>query len=239
KYGEYWFETGTPTLLVDVMKKTTFDVTRIEEQETTAPVLSGVDSILDNPVPLFFQTGYLTVKDYDPSFGIYSLGFPNREVKNGFLNFLMKYYVPVTVNNEGMLIYRLCKSLMGGDAEGFMNLLDSLFSNTSYQIQGDVEKDFQYAMYIILELVGLDVEVERTTSNGRMDMLIKTKEYIYVIEIKVDSTADAALRQIEDKGYARPFTSDSRRLYEIGVSFSTATRRIEDWKVLDWAKIAD
>ncbi len=231
KYGEYWFETGTPTLLVDVMKKTTFDVTRIEEQETTAPVLSGVDSILDNPVPLFFQTGYLTVKDYDPSFGIYSLGFPNREVKNGFLNFLMKYYVPVTVNNEGMLIYRLCKSLMGGDAEGFMNLLDSLFSNTSYQIQGDVEKDFQYAMYIILELMGLHVEVERTTSNGRIDMLIKTKEYIYIIEIKVDSTADAALRQIEDKGYARPFTSDSRRLYEIGVSFSTGTRRIEDWKI--------
>ncbi len=231
KYGEYWFETGTPTLLVDVMKKTTFDVTRIEEQETTAPVLSGVDSILDNPVPLFFQTGYLTVKDYDPSFGIYSLGFPNREVKNGFLNFLMKYYVPVTVNNEGMLIYRLCKSLMGGDAEGFMNLLDSLFSNTSYQIQGDVEKDFQYAMYIILELMGLHVEVERTTSNGRIDMLIKTKEYIYIIEIKTDSTADAALRQIEDKGYARPFTSDPRRLYEIGVSFSTGTRRIEDWKI--------
>jgi hypothetical protein bacD2_03749 len=240
KYGEYWFETGTPTLLVDVMKNTTYDITLLGSQDVTVESLNGVDSILDNPVPLFFQTGYLTVKDYEPMVGLYTLGFPNREVKDGFMRFMIRYYL--NTSNASTSIARVMKMklcLFRGDASGFMSELESFFAGISYQIQGDVEKDFQYAMYIILELVGLDVEVERTTSNGRMDMLIKTKDYIYIIEIKVDSTADAALRQIDEKGYARPFASDSRKLYRIGVSFSTATRRIEDWKVLDWAKIAD
>lgn len=231
-FGSYWFETGTPTLLVDVMKKTTFDVTRIEGQKTSAPVLGGINSIFENPVPLFFQTGYLTIKKYDPSFGLYTLGFPNREVKDGFLNFLADYYVPVRPGEGASLIYDLYGALTEGRPEDFMEILDSLFSNVSYQIQGNAEKDFQYAMYIILELLGLHVEVEHSTSNGRIDMLVSTKDFIYVIEIKVDSSADAALRQIEEKGYARPFTSDPRMLWEIGVNFSTADRRIEGWKVI-------
>ena len=234
KYGEYWFETGTPTLLVDVMKKTTYDITLLGSQDVAVESLNGVDSIFEDPVPLFFQTGYLTVKSYEPMVGLYTLGFPNREVKDGFMRFMIRYYL--NTSNASTSVARVMKMklcLFRGDACGFMSELESFFSGISYQIQGDVEKDFQYAMYIILELVGLDVEVERTTSNGRIDMVIKTKGYIYIIEIKTDSSADAALQQIEDRGYARPFASDSRKLYKIGVSFSTATRRIEDWKVLD------
>lgn len=113
-----------------------------------------------------------------------------------------------------------------------MQILSSLFANTSYQIQGETEKDFQYAMYIISALLGEYVQVERTTSNGRIDLIIQTKEFIYIFELKVNVDADVALRQIDEKGYARPFEGDSRKLFKIGVNFSTATRRIEDWKIV-------
>ena len=94
------------------------------------------------------------------------------------------------------------------------------------------ERNFQYAMYIIMELLGEYVQAERSTSNGRIDLLLQTKDYIYIVELKIDNTADAALRQIEEKGYAKPFADDPRRLFKIGVSFSTANRRIEEWKVV-------
>lgn len=113
-----------------------------------------------------------------------------------------------------------------------MTTLEALFADTSYQIQGNAEKDFQYAMHIIIELLGEYVQAERTTSNGRIDLLLLTKDYIYLIELKIDNTAEAALQQIEDKGYAKPFADDPRRLFKIGVSFSTKNRRIEDWKVM-------
>ena len=112
-----------------------------------------------------------------------------------------------------------------------MRLLEGMFARANYQIQGDAEKDFQYAMYIIFELLGEYVQTERQTSNGRIDILLQTKDYIYVMELKMDGTADEALAQIEEKGYAKPFVADPRRLCKIGVSFSSATRRIEEWKV--------
>ena len=113
-----------------------------------------------------------------------------------------------------------------------MTTLEALFADTSYQIQGNAEKDFQYAMYIIIELLGEYVQAERTTSNGRIDLLLQTKDYINLIELNIDNTAETALQQIEDKGYARPFADDPRRLFKIGVSFSTKNRCIEDWKVM-------
>ena len=125
----------------------------------------------------------------------------------------------------------MARALRGGDPYSFMRSLEALFANTTYQIQGDAEKNFQYAMYIIMELLGEYVQAERSTSNGRIDLLLQTKDYIYIVEVKIDNSAEAALQQIEDKGYAKPFVDDPRKLFKIGVSFSTANRRIEDWKV--------
>ena len=234
KFKEYWFETGTPTLLVNVMKQTSFDVTTLSDQvEVSVEDLSGMQDIINRPIPLFFQTGYLTIKDYDKEFNIYTLGFPNDEVKNGFLKFIFSYYVPVNPAEGNTTTAKLAKALRTGTPDVFMRTLEALFANTTYQIQGDSEKNFQYAMYIIMELLGEYVEAERTTSNGRIDLLLQTKDYIYIIEVKIDNTADAALQQIEDKGYAKPFVNDSRKLFKIGVSFSTENRRIEDWKVIE------
>lgn len=233
KFREYWFETGTPGFLVEVMRKTSFDVTTLENQTVDSTLMSNADAIFENPVPYLFQSGYLTITGYNDMFRLYQLGFPNQEVKNGFLNCLLKYYVPMSPDMSGTtLIYQLWHSITEGNPKSFMQILSSLFANTSYQIQGETEKDFQYAVYIISALLGEYVQVERTTSNGRIDLIIQTKEFIYIFELKVNADADVALRQIDEKGYARPFEGDSRKLFKIGVNFSTATRRIEDWKIV-------
>ena len=234
EFKEYWFETGTPTLLVNVMKQTSFDITTLSDQvDVSYEDVSGMQDIINKPIPLFFQTGYLTIKNYDKEFNIYTLGFPNDEVKNGFLKFIFSYYVPINPAEGNTTTAKLAKALRTGAPDVFMRTLEALFANTTYQIQGDAEKDFQYAMYIIMELLGEYVQAERATSNGRIDLLLQTKDYIYIIEVKIDNTADAALQQIEEKGYAKPFVNDQRKLFKIGVSFSTENRRIEDWKVIE------
>ena len=234
KFRDYWFETGTPTLLVNVMKQTSFDITTLSDNVVVpAAKLNGMQDIATKPVSLFFQTGYLTIKDYDREYNEYRLGFPNDEVKNGFLNFIYAYYVPVNPADDSTTTSRLAKALKAGDPYTFMETLEALFANTTYQIQGDSEKNFQYAMYIIMELLGEYVQAERSTSNGRIDLLLQTKDYIYIVELKIDNTADAALQQIEEKGYAKPFAGDPRKIFKIGVSFSTENRRIEDWKVIE------
>ena len=233
KFRDYWFETGTPTLLVNIMKKTSFDITTLSDNILIpASKLNGMQDIVNNPVSLFFQTGYLTIKDYDSEYNEYRLGFPNDEVKNGFLNFIYSYYVPVNPAEGNTTTSKLARALRSGAPDVFMQILEALFANTTYQIQGDAEKNFQYAMYIIMELLGEYVQAERNTSNGRIDLLLQTKDYIYIVELKIDNTADAALQQIEEKGYAKPFVSDPRKIFKIGVSFSTANRRIEEWKIL-------
>ena len=232
EFLEYWFETGTPTFLVKVMRKTSYDVTRLSSDLVGSSLLTDVNTAFLNPVPLLYQSGYLTIKGFDPRFNLYTLGFPNMEVKDGFLNFLLGYYAPIQSDSTNTLISLMSMDVESGKPESLMTRLDALFARTNYQIQGDCEKDFQYAMYIIIELMGEYVETERTTSNGRIDILIKTKDYVYIIEIKTDSTPDEALAQIEEKGYARPFADDRRRIFRVGVNFSTANRRIDGWKVI-------
>ena len=234
QFREYWFETGTPTLLVNVMKQTSFDVTTLSDRVVvTTDDLNGMQDIISRPVPLFFQTGYLTIKDYDKEFQEYTLGFPNDEVKNGFLRFIYSYYVPVNPAEGNTTTSKMARALRAGKPDEFMKILDVIFSGTTYQIEINSERSFQQAMYIIMELLGEYVEAERHTSNGRIDLLLQTKDYIYIIELKIDNTADAALQQIEEKGYARPFANDPRKIFKIGVGFSTGNRRIEDWKVIE------
>lgn len=232
KFSEYWFETGTPSFLVDIMRETSFDITQLSDQEADSTLLTDIDTAFENPVPLMYQSGYLTIKGYEPDYQLYHLGFPNMEVKHGFLNFLVRYYTPVSADTPGMLITRMARDINNGEPESFMKRLESLFAKTSYQIQSDCEKDFQYAMYIILELMGEYATVEHTTSDGRIDILIQAKHYVYIIEIKTNASADAALSQINAKNYARQFSDNPRRLFKIGVNFSTASRCIDDWKVI-------
>ena len=231
KFREYWFETGTPTFLVKIMQRTSYDITHLTDEEVDSSLLSTVNTAFENPIPLLYQSGYLSITGYDPEFALYRLGFPNMEVKTGFLNFIFQYYVPGETTSGITMISKMARALRGGKPEEMMKLLEGLFARANYQIQGDAEKDFQYAMYIIFELLGEYVQTEKQTSNGRIDILIQTKDYVYIMELKVDGSADEALRQIEEKGYDRPFADDQRKLFKIGVSFSSANRRIEEWEI--------
>ena len=231
QFRYYWFETGTPTFLVHQLQKTHYRLDDMTEENLTADTLNSIDILDENPLPLLYQSGYLTIKDYDERFKLYTLGFPNREVKEGFVKYLAPFYMPKTENKTMFSIERFVREIEQGDAEGFMHRLEAFFANGDYALMGDKELYFQNAMYVFFMLLGLYVDVERHTTDGRMDMLVLTKDYIYIFELKTDQNADIALRQIEEKGYDRPFAADSRELFKVGVNFSTEKRCIDDWKV--------
>ena len=231
KFGDYWFETGTPSFLVYLLKQADYNLNNLQEEMVSADILNSVDSMSKNPIPVIYQSGYLTIKDYDREFKIYRLGFPNKEVENGFIKYLLPLYTPIEENKSEFYIANFINDIRRGNPDGFMERLQSLFADSDYKITGKMEKYFQNSMYLIFKMMGFFTEVERTTSRGRMDIVMKTKDYIYVMELKLDGTADEALRQIDDKGYAEPFKSDGRQIYKIGVSFSSETRGIEEWRI--------
>lgn len=232
QFRDYWFETGTPTFLVHQLQKTNYRLENLTEEKLSADTLNSIDIMDENPLPLLYQSGYLTIKDYDPEFKYYTLGFPNREVREGFVKYLVPYYTPKNSDRSVFDISRFVKETREGDAEGFMRRMEAFFANGDYALLGDKELYFHNAMYVFFTLLGFYVEVERHTTDGRMDVLVQTKDYIYIFELKIDQSADIALKQIEEKGYARSFASDSRKLFKIGVNFSTEKRCIDDWKVV-------
>ena len=234
KFRQYWIETGTPSFLVEVMKRTDYDVTGLASVEADSTLLTEIDTAFHNPVPLLYQSGYLTIKSYDEATGIYTLGFPNLEVKNGSLSFLLNYYT--TARGSGSLLIRqMSGDLVNGRPKDFMKRMEAFFARQNYQIQGDAERDFQYAMGIILQLLGENVTVhtEDATSEGRMDILVETPQFVYIVEIKINDTPEAALEQIEARGYARKFADDPRRVFKIGIRFCPESRCIDSWKIAD------
>ncbi len=226
QFRDYWFETGTPSFLVQQLQKTDYPLARMTEEELTADTLNSIDIMDENPLPLLYQSGYLTITSYDKEFKSYLLGFPNREVREGFIRYLVPFYTPKTSQKAPFQIGNFIKEVRTGDAEGFMHRLESLFAGGDYQIMGNKEIYFQNVIYVLFQLMGLYVDVERHTVNGRMDIVMQTSDYVYIFELKIDQTADAALRQIEEKHYGSAFAADSRHIYKIGVNFSTEKRTI-------------
>ena len=161
---------------------------------------------------------------------MYSLGFPNREVEEGFVKFLMPFYTNVSERKTGFEIQHFVREVRSGNVDAFLRRLQSLFADTSYeQIKRDQEVHYQNVLFIVFRLMGFHVKAEYHTSNGRIDLVLQTDKYVYVMEFKLDGTAEEALQQIRDKGYALPFASDARRVFKIGVNFSSETRNIERW----------
>ena len=231
-FKDFWFETGTPTFLVETLKRNNYELENMTREEVTSDLLGSLDSIDTNPLPLLYQSGYLTIKSYNPRFMTYQLGFPNGEVERGFTRFLFRCYAPVRIDQSACFIKNFVLEVEAGQPEKFMSRLDTMFADQNYQIAGDAELYFHNVVYVVFKMLGFYVDVERHTSDGRMDMLIQTKDYIYILEFKLDKSSDEALAQIEEKQYAKPFEQDPRKLFKIGVNFSTATRRIEDWKII-------
>ena len=230
-FGDYWFATGTPTLMVKLLQTTSFNLNNIVDTPVTADLLGRVDSMKENPLPVIYQSGYLTIKGYDREFREYQLGFPNQEVESGFINYLLPIYTNAQQPSAMFSINQFVREVRSGRPEAFMTRLQAMMADTDYRIVGDTELYFQNFLFVFFRLLGLYVEVERATSDGRTDMIVQTKDYIYIFEFKLDRSAVEALRQIEDKGYARPFATDARHLYKIGVSFSSEKRCVEEYRI--------
>lgn len=231
KFGNYWFETGTPTYLVELLKKHHYDLERMTHEETSADVLNSIDSSSTDPIPVIYQSGYLTIKEYDSRFGIYRLGFPNREVEEGFIKFLLPFYANRNAVQSPFEIQNFVNEIEAGDYNAFFHRLQSFFADTPYELIRDQELHYQNVLFIVFKLVGFYVHVEYHTGQGRIDLVLQTDKFIYVMEFKLDGTAEAALQQINERQYARPFESDARKLFRIGVNFSSETRNIEKWIV--------
>ena len=227
--GSYWFETGTPTYLVELMKLHHYNVEEIEHIVTSGPVLDSIDAASTDPVPVIYQSGYLTIKDYNAEFENYTLGFPNREVEQGFFRFLLPHYASVSTSKSPYEIQRFVGEVRQGDVDGFLDHLRTFFDDTPYELARYREVHYQNILYIVFKLMGFHTEVEYRTSRGRVDLVLKTADYIYVMEFKLDGTAEEAMRQIEEKGYAAPFAADGRKVIKVGVNFSEETRSIDKW----------
>lgn len=230
KFDNYWFETGTPTYLVELLQRSHYNLERMSREETDADVLNCIYGD-EQPIPVIFQSGYLTIKGYDKEFGLYRLGFPNREVEEGFIRFLIPFYTHFNELESKFAIQKFVREIRAGQPDAFLHRLQSLFADTPYELVSDLERHYQNVLFIIFKLVGFYTQAEYHTSEGRVDLVVKTADYIYVMEFKLEGTAEEALRQIEEKHYARPFEADPRQLFKIGVNFSNQTRNIEQWVV--------
>ena len=230
-FRDFWFATGTPTFLVEVLQHNDYPLDRLTTEEVDVRTMDSVDMMYNNPIPLLFQSGYLTIKDFDKEFKSYRLGFPNEEVERGFAQFLGTYYFSGGMNGS-FTINNFVRDVRNGDVEGFMTRLQALFADGDYQVMGEMEVYFQNTLSVIFKLMGFYVQVERHTSRGRMDVTIQTRDYVYIMELKVDKTAEEALRQIEDKQYAAPFAADPRKLFKVGIRFGSKSKGIDEWKVV-------
>jgi len=233
EFEDYWFETGTPTFLVKLLQQSDYNLNDLTQEEQSADMLNSIEYAELNPIPMLYQSGYLTIRGYDEEFGNYKLGFPNEEVERGFIRFLLPAYAPRRDNKSAFFVENFVRDVRKGDIDTFLKRLQTMFADNSYTVQGDKELYFQNTMYVIFKMMGFYVDIERTTSYGRIDMVVKTNDNIYVIEIKLDGTADEALKQIEEKGYAAPYAMDKRKLYKIGINFASDIRGISEWKIAE------
>ena len=231
RFRDYWYETGTPTFVVKALQRGQFNLEGLTLEGVPAFVLGGVNADDSDPVPVLYQSGYLTIQSYDNQTQEYTLKYPNQEVERGFMQGLANIFVPSARYNSPFAVRKFAEDFKKGDTESLMKRFEAFFADADYEIVGDAELYFQNTMYVMCKLMGQYTQVERHTSNGRMDIVVQTDKYIYIMELKMDASADEALQQIEDKGYAKPFAADPRKLFRIGVGFSSETRRIKEWKM--------
>lgn len=234
KIEDYWCRSGVPTILSKSLMEEDFKVETLNGIRVDSDALSDLSMYLMNPIPLFYQTGYITLKSYNSKRQIFTLGYPNREVETGILRNILKYYTGYKKSDK-VLIYDMEDALEEGKPEEFLRILTTFLADIPSQLHkyvGRYENYYHTIFYCLTTLMGLDVEAEYSTSEGFIDMVVKTADYIYIIELKVNGTAEDAMTQIEEKHYATPFATDRRKLIKIGIGFSTETHNISTTRIL-------
>ena len=237
-FSDYWFATGTPTYLVRLLSHTNENIQEIINRSYLPQEFVDYRATVEAPVPMIYQSGYLTIKGYDRELNEYKLDFPNNEVASGFLTMLTASYFNAP-QPSGNLAGRMARALRTGNTDQFHDLLSDFVASIPYSVRKDNseksrEKDFQLIVYLIMRLVGscnYTVYHEKESSQGRADCVIETPQNVYIFEYKFDHSAAEALLQIKAKGYAEPYAHDGRKVYLVGCSFSSETGRVADWEV--------
>ena len=235
---DYWFSSGTPTYLIRLLAHFKENMNELTGKYYRTEEFIDYKADVEQPLPMIYQSGYLTIKDYDMRRNTFLLDFPNNEVKNGFLTAIATSYLQPKKRVEGW-IFDVLDALEAGEPDTLRTLFTSFLSSIPYTMrrkddERERERYFQYTFYLILRLISVyTVYVEKQQSHGRVDCVFETPQYVYIFEFKLDGTADEALRQIEEKGYALEYVSDARTLYKIGASFSSETGTIGDWKCIE------
>ncbi len=223
----HWFETGTPTFLIELMKKqNTFSLKEMVDNQVSEEAFSSYEIENLEILPLLFQTGYLTIKNYDKQVRLYELGYPNFEVNNAFTERLIKTFSCLEPGMAEGYIVKLIRSLQSNDLENFFETLRIFFANIPYTIQLKQEKYYQTIFYLIFSLLGLRVQAEVTTNRGRIDAVIELKKSVYIFEFKLFGTPQEALAQIKEKQYYEKYLDLEKKITLVGVAFDSEERNI-------------
>jgi hypothetical protein len=251
RFGEYWFETGTPTFLVNTLKGSLYDIRKFDDDvKIAAPLINKYRVGETSLTPLLYQSGYLTIKSYDAKMNTFTLGFPNEEVKYGFLNEMIPAYIPKWGLDESVSIIAFIDAFQSGVVDDFMTLLKAYYASIPYDLEQNCDKDekyYQLILYLLFTNIGQYIQTEVKSAKGRADVVVKTDDSIYVIELKMEAngsttlvaehsrsitnrgTAEDALAQIDKTGYLIPHTTDGLRIVKIGVELSIEERGIKRW----------
>ena len=236
---DYWFATGTPTYLVRLLQHSREQMNELTGKFYDPTMFVDYKADVEQPLPMIYQSGYLTIKEYNKRMGTYLLDFPNNEVRKGFLSMLAASYMKPKSKEVTSWITDAVMTLEQGDTEAFRRSLTSFLASIPYDSHGSLkdiditEKHFQYTFYLLLRLIGvycIAIHCEDRQSYGRVDCTLEMEEYVYIFEFKMDGTAREALEQIEKNSYAKPYLADKRKVICIGVNFSSVTRTVEDWE---------
>lgn len=239
RIDDYWYKTGTPTYLQTLLQHNREQLNELTGKYYAPEMFVDYKADVEKPLPMIYQSGYLTIKEYDLNRNRYLLDFPNNEVRKGFLTMIASGYLRPKSESIFSWIDNGIDLLKQGDTQAFRNSLTAFLSSISYDSHDSVkseeatEKHFQYTFYLILRLLGENncrLLNEQTQAKGRVDCILEFKNYVYIFEFKLDGSAFKALKQIEEKQYARPYLTDSRTIISIGVNFSSETMTVEGWE---------
>ena len=231
--SDYWFESGTTRALIDMLSKMPrLEVTDVDGTPCMAEDFDQPFDSYEQPLPVLYQSGYLTIKDYRPSRNQYVLGFPNEEVRKGFAICLYRYVTNTQAGNRNRSVFQnaYLDFRDDGNLGAFVEALKVFFAGVPYMLDDKNEHHFHAMLYTLFVSFGADVVPEDLSAKGRADLTLKMPKGIYIIELKYGKSADEALRQIEERGYAQKYAMDGRPVVKVGLAFSQEERNITEWK---------
>lgn len=229
KFKNYWFATGTPTFLTVLAQKQRFY--DLEEIELLTEAFDSFDIEDLNPHAIMFQTGYLTIKKYDENSQIYTLGYPNFEVRKSFLTYMLSAYTFSKVYEVSAAVTQMQLAFEKNDLNTVVELTNAMFAGIPYQIfEGNSEKYFHSMLHLLLSYLGTNIQSEINTNKGRLDAVVHTPQYLYILEFKYNKSAEIALNDIENRAYKEKYASQNKKIIAVGINFSTEHKGINDWK---------